>query len=994
MKRAVIGLLAWAVMSTAATAQTVGTCSPGLAEAYLDVGNVRARVLNDGSLFYRGEPHVYNVPKGSRSNAIFYASFWIGGMVGGTLRMAAGRYGPAEFWPGPLDDDGNPPEDCAPYDRIYTISKADVEAFEATGITSHDLADWPTGLGAPTVDASRAEIDLSAEPLAARKDRRIDLSAGERPSFLGDQMAWWIMNDLGNEHRDSEAEPIGVEVHGLAFAFDAPGHVGNATFYRYTVVYRGVEPLEEAHIALYMDPDLGFFGDDWVGSDSLLGIGYVWNADNSDIVFGSNPDESYGTPPPALGVDFFQGPIVASLGAVARVGNRSIPGFRNLSLSSFMDYWEGDFAAPGKAADYYNFMQGRWRDGKAVTVGGNGRDFSAIPTRFMYSGDASRCAYWTECNADGAGRWHGPGDRRFVATTGPVTMAPGSRQEILIGLVYGRGTDHFDSVTEMKAADLALQRFVDSWFTEWPPVPAAPTGVPELVSPADGVIARAPSVTLQRGCTEDALYCETQVDDDPGFGSPVFYSHQGTFAAPVEPQRSYWWRSRGVGRAEVPGPWSAVRSFTTGGEVFEQPIRDFQTVANAAGPIHPPECGALAMNESGFPNAACAADRPSANQQATTDLVWAIHAGNASIPFGPATDKSTYLGRSWGSREATGSVGVLLPYDYEWRFTAAGGKAKRAYDGGDVMDVPFELWRTGIGTPNDPSDDVRLVPVVCEQTCRAGTAPNRFDIGGDHSISGGTNDPTTDWVDWLLPDDTSPGQVGYEAFFAGTGGAREIMARQVLVCFNCGSAAPYPAEYPEIGTVFRIVTGRPPVPALLAPANGAAVPADGIRLFWQDAPELRSGLQVSSDPSFVSPDVALLDVQTNDESVVLTPGTWWWRVGSETLGWSEAWSLHVLPATAVEAGGELPTSFALDAIWPNPFNPLATIRFGLPADAVATVDVVDVIGRRVAVLEAGGRRAAGWHSVQFDGSRLASGVYFVRLVAGGRLDVKSVVLLK
>ena len=75
-----------------ALAQTTGTCAPAEAEAYLDVNNVRARILNNGGLFWRGDPFVYEVPKGGGVHAIFNASIWIGGLVQGELRVAAARY--------------------------------------------------------------------------------------------------------------------------------------------------------------------------------------------------------------------------------------------------------------------------------------------------------------------------------------------------------------------------------------------------------------------------------------------------------------------------------------------------------------------------------------------------------------------------------------------------------------------------------------------------------------------------------------------------------------------------------------------------------------------------------------------------------------------------------------------------------------------------------------------------------------------------------------
>ena len=106
-----------------ALAQTTGTCAPAEAEAYLDINNVRARILNNGGLFWRGDPFVYEVPKGSGVHAIFNASIWMGGLVQDELRVAAARYRDWQFWPGPLDDEGNPPADCTPFDRLYEITR-------------------------------------------------------------------------------------------------------------------------------------------------------------------------------------------------------------------------------------------------------------------------------------------------------------------------------------------------------------------------------------------------------------------------------------------------------------------------------------------------------------------------------------------------------------------------------------------------------------------------------------------------------------------------------------------------------------------------------------------------------------------------------------------------------------------------------------------------------------------------------------------------------
>ena len=78
----------------------------------------------------------------------------------------------------------------------------------------------------------------------------------------------------------------------------------------------------------------------------------------------------------------------------------------------------------------------------------------------------------------------------------------------------------------------------------------------------------------------------------------------------------------------------------------------------------------------------------------------------------------------------------------------------------------------------------------------------------------------------------------------------------------------------------------------------------------------------------------------------------------------------------------VPDDYALEAAYPNPFNPQATIRFALPEAAEVRLVVYDVVGREVARLVEG-QRSAGYHAARFDGARLASGLYLYRLTARG-----------
>jgi hypothetical protein len=83
--------------------------------------------------------------------------------------------------------------------------------------------------------------------------------------------------------------------------------------------------------------------------------------------------------------------------------------------------------------------------------------------------------------------------------------------------------------------------------------------------------------------------------------------------------------------------------------------------------------------------------------------------------------------------------------------------------------------------------------------------------------------------------------------------------------------------------------------------------------------------------------------------------------------------------------------YRLYANYPNPFNPATTIRFTLTDRRSTVLKVYDLLGREVAVL-VNGDLDPGEHTVQFDGSRLASGLYVCRMTAGGYTTLVTMIL--
>jgi fibronectin-binding autotransporter adhesin len=89
----------------------------------------------------------------------------------------------------------------------------------------------------------------------------------------------------------------------------------------------------------------------------------------------------------------------------------------------------------------------------------------------------------------------------------------------------------------------------------------------------------------------------------------------------------------------------------------------------------------------------------------------------------------------------------------------------------------------------------------------------------------------------------------------------------------------------------------------------------------------------------------------------------------------------------------IPTEFSLLQNFPNPFNPRTTMRYLIPHTSFVSITVYDILGREVSKL-VNEEKLPGTYEVQFDGSRLSSGVYFYRLHADNFFETKKLVLLK
>jgi hypothetical protein len=122
---------------------------------------------------------------------------------------------------------------------------------------------------------------------------------------------------------------------------------------------------------------------------------------------------------------------------------------------------------------------------------------------------------------------------------------------------------------------------------------------------------------------------------------------------------------------------------------------------------------------------------------------------------------------------------------------------------------------------------------------------------------------------------------------------------------------------------------------------------------------------------------------------------------NQICGWTDHLSPFVVGAGSVTAVQDkpIPNRFALHANVPNPFNPITTVSYDVPAaGGHVNIAIFDVAGRRVRTL-VDEQRPAGVFSVEWKGEddrgrQVASGVYFYRMRAGEFVETKKMVLLK
>lgn len=477
-------------------------CDNSTSQYDMSINNVRARLLGGGDVWWDGNNGRYVVPKvgpgEDEVSSIFAGAVWLGGVdPAGNLKVAAQQFGRADgnfdYWPGPLDPETGQTEQevCAKWDKFFPVfgeeieehlrnweeAKAEGRPYPVEDIPRNILG-WPARGNEFFFDVHQFELPNTTQGLAGFWDQDGDglynpdlgdfpiieiRGCTDQPQYP-DEMSFWIYNDNGNIHAESQGDPIQMEVQVQAFAYATNDEINDMTFQRYKLINRAIESIDSTFFSMWVDPDLGCFSDDYIGSDTSRNLAYVYNEDALDGQTGCTCPSGISTycdRIPILGVDYFRGPL-------DELGNE-------IGMSSFTYYNNAGVGSPppgttdpNNAQEFYNYISGSWRDGSPFTFGDDAYQ-DGVPIKYAFTDAPDDSNGWSMCTAGLPF-----GDRRTLQASGPFRLDPGAVNELIIGVVWVADQDYpCPSIRKLQEADDIAQALFDNCFeiTDGPDAP-------------------------------------------------------------------------------------------------------------------------------------------------------------------------------------------------------------------------------------------------------------------------------------------------------------------------------------------------------------------------------------------------------------------------------------------------------------------------------------------------------------------------------------------
>ncbi len=414
----------------------------------LQYNNIDAQFTTAGLLF--GNVSVsnpvagYEFPSGSGMNEIFTSGLYFGGTdTSGQTRLSVSTfYADKELFPGPYSSTGD--YLSAGYDMYnspayWFVSQTTIndhlQTYNLPGYTpSPEIAQWPAN-GDQSIGIAQ---DL-APYIDVNNDGYYNPYDGDFPDIRGDRAVYIIMNDDAKAHTEVGTEALGIEVHVMLYQYATNDYLNDQTFMNVRVFNRGDMPYQDFVASVFMDFDIGYYADDYCGSDSQRSMIFGYNGDANDE--NNAGILGYGATPACAGFRSLTTPA-ASAGY-----------FTNGAVYPYAD--------PSNTVEYWNLMNGTWADGSQWVYGGLGYVGSpgatTTPTSFLFDGNPNAPSEWSEYTNANI-----PGDRRALLNMPSEVFNPGDMLCYDYAVISDMQSDYLSNVNNMMAKSDLVKSFFDA----------------------------------------------------------------------------------------------------------------------------------------------------------------------------------------------------------------------------------------------------------------------------------------------------------------------------------------------------------------------------------------------------------------------------------------------------------------------------------------------------------------------------------------------------
>jgi len=279
----------------------------------LDINNLSAKINPTGNLFYNewDDSAEFYAPKNSQKTTFSFSNLWFSGYTYGVLKTAFNNnyFGFNYDYIAGSYEDNQGFNNFFDIDRVWKINKSEIDYHKANYNQPNYqipevIENWPSNY----INQDGVSTILAPFENVGGIDSIYEPHLGDYPKIRGDQAILFVFSDkiTSNYHFH-----LGVEVMGMAYAYNQPNDssLHNTLFVNFSIKNKSGVDINNMNLGIYNDFKIGYYQDDFLGTDDSLNLFYAYNGLSQD---GNDTNRHYMNLPPAQGLMFLNQKITST----------------------------------------------------------------------------------------------------------------------------------------------------------------------------------------------------------------------------------------------------------------------------------------------------------------------------------------------------------------------------------------------------------------------------------------------------------------------------------------------------------------------------------------------------------------------------------------------------------------------------------------------------------------------------------------------------------